>query len=63
MAEYLIEAQKILGSTPRGGTKFNNTGLWRSWCARWFEEPEDQVRFLEDPPNSKVEDTPNPVVA
>ena len=39
MAEYLVEAQEISGSNPRGGTKFYNMGLWRSWCARWFEGP------------------------
>ena len=25
--------------------------LWRSWCARWSEEPEVGVRFLGGAPN------------
>ena len=28
MAEYLIEAQKILGSTPRGGTNNASVAQW-----------------------------------
>lgn len=60
MAEYLIEAQEILGSTPRGGT--NNASV-----AQLVERKiEDLGVGGSTPPrstNTKVEDTPNPVVA
>ena len=44
----LSHKQQISGSNPLSATKLP---LWRSWCARRFEEPEDAVRSGGEAPN------------